>query len=435
MEDSSSLDSEAIAHLERVVVEYPHAAILQVLYAKALQNESSYLTSAQLKRAALTVSNRTALHQWLQPEESMDWSLQLPQEAKVSHKSRTVEEKKASEPVKMKTSAAPTAPPDAKPIEPEERKVTTPEPTKPIEPISKPAPAPTGATRTQLGDDLSHLPPKVREIIERSRKITQSYVHHEGDVDELEKRAAENGGTSDSSSDEVENHEFHETPAEDTPVQKAAEPEVEHLDMSEMSSAESYDTEGEAEEDIEAGEERTFAVPLVLDDLLGGDSLEGDSSRSPSEEIQGETPVAELDFAAWLKGLQDKKERGQEAAPVEEQPAKPVDVKPKPAKTERVQKRSANMDLIDKFIEEQPKITPPSRDFDKSERPKSIDVSAMGSEVGDDFVTETLAQVYKQQGALDKALSAYEILRLKYPEKSSFFADQISEIRRLLRKG
>ena len=48
------------------------------------------------------------------------------------------------------------------------------------------------------------------------------------------------------------------------------------------------------------------------------------------------------------------------------------------------------------------------------------------------MVTETLAKVYIRQKHYDKAIKAYEIMKLKYPEKSSFFADQISEIRKLI---
>jgi hypothetical protein len=43
-------------------------------------------------------------------------------------------------------------------------------------------------------------------------------------------------------------------------------------------------------------------------------------------------------------------------------------------------------------------------------------------------MTETLARVYLEQHKYDKAIQAYEILILKYPEKSSFFADRITDI-------
>ncbi len=46
-------------------------------------------------------------------------------------------------------------------------------------------------------------------------------------------------------------------------------------------------------------------------------------------------------------------------------------------------------------------------------------------------MTETLARVYMEQKKYAKAIQAYEILILKYPEKSVFFADRISEIKDL----
>jgi hypothetical protein len=46
-------------------------------------------------------------------------------------------------------------------------------------------------------------------------------------------------------------------------------------------------------------------------------------------------------------------------------------------------------------------------------------------------MTETLAKVFVKQQKYTKALQAYQILGLKYPEKNSFFANQIKEIKRL----
>ena len=49
----------------------------------------------------------------------------------------------------------------------------------------------------------------------------------------------------------------------------------------------------------------------------------------------------------------------------------------------------------------------------------------------DELMTETLAKVFVKQKKFENALQAYQILSLKYPEKNSFFADQIKEIKRL----
>ena len=49
-----------------------------------------------------------------------------------------------------------------------------------------------------------------------------------------------------------------------------------------------------------------------------------------------------------------------------------------------------------------------------------------------DIVTETLAKVYLEQGHYEKAKAAYKQLSLKYPQKSSLFANQIELINRLI---
>lgn len=83
------------------------------------------------------------------------------------------------------------------------------------------------------------------------------------------------------------------------------------------------------------------------------------------------------------------------------------------------------LELIDRFIETNPKIMPvrgavsPPVNIEKSVQENSS------------LMTETLARVYLEQKKYQKAIQAYEILILKYPEKSVFFADRISEIKNL----
>ena len=49
-----------------------------------------------------------------------------------------------------------------------------------------------------------------------------------------------------------------------------------------------------------------------------------------------------------------------------------------------------------------------------------------------DYMTETLAELYIEQKKFKEALKAYEILSLKYPEKISLFANQIIFLKNMI---
>ena len=89
--------------------------------------------------------------------------------------------------------------------------------------------------------------------------------------------------------------------------------------------------------------------------------------------------------------------------------------------TEKLKK----IDIIDRFIELNPKISPVK---ETTSIPLNIGKSI---EEPTHLMTETLAKVYLEQKKYLKAIQAYEILILKYPEKSSFFADRIKKIKNL----
>ncbi|MFP4024662.1 MAG: hypothetical protein ACLFVR_09055 [Thiohalospira sp.] len=85
-------------------------------------------------------------------------------------------------------------------------------------------------------------------------------------------------------------------------------------------------------------------------------------------------------------------------------------------------------DLIAKFIAEKPQIKPKEITDDQQ------DISQESTKEDDDLLTETLIKVYIAQGYLEKAIKSYEKLSLKYPEKSSYFADQIKKLKEQLNK-
>ena len=82
------------------------------------------------------------------------------------------------------------------------------------------------------------------------------------------------------------------------------------------------------------------------------------------------------------------------------------------------------LNIIDRFIETDPKM-PPATKTDKIELNVTEDFNS------DELMTETLAKVLIKQKKYKKAISAYKILSLKYPEKNVFFAAQIQKIKKL----
>jgi hypothetical protein len=85
-------------------------------------------------------------------------------------------------------------------------------------------------------------------------------------------------------------------------------------------------------------------------------------------------------------------------------------------------KKNAKEFIIDRFIENNPKIVSVKND-------EKITVSIPKNKSDTSLMTETLAKVYLEQKKFSNAIKAYEILSLKYPEKSGFFADQIKRIK------
>jgi tetratricopeptide (TPR) repeat protein len=83
--------------------------------------------------------------------------------------------------------------------------------------------------------------------------------------------------------------------------------------------------------------------------------------------------------------------------------------------------KSKKIELIEKFLEKKPKIKP-------VKQTKTVDIAKDSVQYNTNLMTETLARVYVEQKKYNKAIQAFRILSLKYPEKSSFFAEQIKAV-------
>lgn len=99
-------------------------------------------------------------------------------------------------------------------------------------------------------------------------------------------------------------------------------------------------------------------------------------------------------------------------------------VKEKPVESSSERKDTK---IIERFIRKEPIIQPPS--------PEQLNTENMARQSAEDnytLVTETLANIYTDQGLYLKAIEVFKKLILKYPEKKSYFATRIQELEKNL---
>jgi len=143
---------------------------------------------------------------------------------------------------------------------------------------------------------------------------------------------------------------------------------------------------------------------------------------------EGDSPEKDLELGKPLEFTENEKHSFSEWLQITQK--KPIDRAMDTSTSTSSLDKKKKFELLDKFIESNPKIVP------KEETELKIDIKESVRMDKAELMTETLAKVYLEQKKYKKALQAYKILSLKYPEKSSFFADRINAVKKLQkRKG
>jgi len=86
--------------------------------------------------------------------------------------------------------------------------------------------------------------------------------------------------------------------------------------------------------------------------------------------------------------------------------------------------------IISRFIQKDPMISPLTYSESHSEDDNSNETS--NNQAKPTFVSETFARMLEKQGKIQKAIAVYEELILKNPEKNSYFASLIQELKKKL---
>jgi hypothetical protein len=201
-------------------------------------------------------------------------------------------------------------------------------------------------------------------------------------------------------------------------------PEIDELKKVEVAVETAEETErqtlaGEDQLELEIGKQVVNA--FVEKELIRTTELE--KPRLSREEPES--------FGDWLNFL--KKNNGQSYQDIEEEVHKAKEKKEAAQAQEKVVQKEQtegrkrkNQAIIDNIIEKNPGLIR-SREEQKFYAP---DQKAKESLLENEhLVTETLARIYALQGNLNKAIRAYEILSLKYPQKSAYFASLIQKLR------
>lgn len=221
-------------------------------------------------------------------------------------------------------------------------------------------------------------------------------------------------------------------PENNTPPAEATRQELDILKAAELSADQAAETSA-------AAETASASVPASPEELLEQEIgkqvvaafVEKELLDTPAlHHVKREDPES---FVDWLNLL--KKNNGQsyeqihaqvtaERAKLQQQKTK--ETAPAEGTQDPLSRKEKNRSIIDSIIEKNPGAIRAR----ENQKFFNAEIKARESLLeSEHLVTETLARIYALQGSVNKAIRAYEILSLKYPQKSAYFANLIQKLK------
>ena len=396
--------------LEKELNAHPYFTAVRLLRLKALQESQSLSFDAELKRTAVHIYDRQQLFEWVSmPVARSDRSFEEAVQEETadagagSETQEVLESVQASEEIEEESAT--------EQIEQEAKEEFSAE-TKPAE-EEKEDKADIAQEHTS-SDQQEHPVAQGEEAVEESTSIEETPEEAE------EQAVAASVDNTLSSETEAARQEL---PEDIVDPAAAARKRVEDLLAAHKKRKEQKDDDPPSEAKSERQKAEETIVPQVeakAEDQPGRPSSE-ESKAVEEEAIQPEhtKPASEdsgqakndkqadtgsSSFSDWLSSL--------------------------PSEQKRTERKKEQIELVDQFLKETPRFQPKKGGTAE----QTPNIASESVQDRSEFMTETLAKLYIEQGHMEKAIEAYDILRLRFPEKSSFFAGRIRALKQQLKK-
>ncbi|MBR5433572.1 MAG: hypothetical protein IK117_03970 [Bacteroidales bacterium] len=466
------ISADEVKKLSSLIKEYPYFQTARLLYSRGLKNIESADFDAMLQLTATYASDRKKLYGLLFGDSEMTDSPVVAQptlmEQQIVEKQQVVEEvQHVAEEVVEEVKAEPIQEETPKVEEPVSAQVNevqhvaeeVVEEVK-AEPIQEETPKVEEPVSAQV-EEVQQVAEEVLEevkaepIEEETPKVEEPVSAQEEEVQHVAEEVVE----------EVKAEPIQEeTPkveepvsTQDEEVQQVAEEIIEEVKVETI-----QEETPKAEEQKEKTFTSVFSKPIikaVIDDAPKNESLAerilrecrerkereqaNVQERSQPETTETQTEAAQsasdsdmlLDFTFSGEVKNEQQAAPSESEPLcfemlDEEPSAPKQVHDWYERNGGRKNKSSDFDLIDKFIQDDPKMP----QFSPDELPEGLEVvENMVKESSEEHecVTESMAKICIKQKLFDKAIEIYEKLSLKYPEKSVYFANRISEVNEL----
>ncbi|MBW8361811.1 MAG: hypothetical protein K0M56_06430 [Kaistella sp.] len=162
--------------------------------------------------------------------------------------------------------------------------------------------------------------------------------------------------------------------------------------------------------DIKADERPVFNVSFFTQNVSAIDSKkENDEVKKVTETVSEPAPLPDSNVTTFINTWQNWLKIDRNSSKNEE--------------IEEISKKEIKTNVIETFIEKEPRISQLKEESTFVVKEKGDDISHL--------MTETLARIYTEQKLFSKAIKAYGILSEKHPEKKEIFEGRIQEIKEL----